>query len=317
MVSNLAFLETFATVVEKGSFTAAGDALGLSKPVVSKQIAQLESDLGVRLLNRTTRRLHLTEAGEIFYDHCQRVVAQARDARLAVAPLQHEPRGTLRVTSPQCLAISLLPNLIPRFQERFPAVHLDIRVSGRFVDLIEEGIDVALRIGELEDSSLIARRLAPCAFVVCASPDYWRKHGKPQRPGDLASHNCLVYTESPKPNHWQFRERTGEDLRITVKGNLRSDDAALLLSAACAHRGVLVGPSFMFGDAIAQGRLEPVLEDFHRPSMGLYVVYPQSRHLSSKARVFVDYLFENAAEHIAPGCGDEAGRPAPATADRK
>ncbi len=303
MTTSLAYLETFATVIEKGSFTAAAEALGLSKPAVSKQVAQLESDLGVRLLNRTTRRLHLTEAGEVFYDHCQRVVAQARDARLAVAPLQHEPRGTLRVTAPQCLAISLLPNLIPRFQERFPAVHLEIQVSGRLVDLVEEGVDVALRIGELEDSSLVARRLAPCTFMVCASPDYWHRHGKPLHPGDLASHNCLVYTESPKPNYWQFREKTGEDLRIAVKGNLRSDNATLLLSAACAHQGVLVGPSFMFDEAIGQGRLEPALEDFHRSSTGLHVVYPQSKHVSSKVRVFIDYLFENRAEHIVPRLG--------------
>ena len=174
-MSILPYLETFSAVVEKGSFTAAAEALDISKPVVSKQVSQLEQHLGVQLLHRTTRRLHLTEAGEVFARYSQRIVAEAREAEQSVLPLQSEPQGTLRITAPASLALSLLPEVLLRFQQRFPKVELDVRISGHFVDLVKEGIDVALRVGELKDSSMIARRLMPCRFLVCASPDYWKK----------------------------------------------------------------------------------------------------------------------------------------------
>lgn len=288
----LVHMATFAAVVEKGSFTAAAESLGRSKSVVSKQITELEDRLGVRLLNRTTRRLHLTEAGELFRIHCERIVAEAREAELAVAPLQSEPRGGLRVTAPQSLALSLLPDALPRFQQRYPHVELELRISGRFVDLVAEGIDVALRIGELADSSLISRRLAPCRFMVCGSPHYWKVHGKPMQPTDLQTHNCLVYTETPRPEQWRFQDRAGQDLSVTVKGNLRSDDAKLLLSAAFAHQGVINGPSFLFEEPVTQEQLEPVLVDYYRTSSGLYAIYPYSKHVSSKVRALVDFLVE-------------------------
>ncbi|MCG8426519.1 MAG: LysR family transcriptional regulator [Chromatiales bacterium] len=289
-MNTLVQMATFATVVERGSFTAAAEALGLSKPVVSKQISQLETHLGVRLLNRTTRRLHLTEAGEVFYTHCQRIVAEAQEAETAVAPLQSEPSGLLRITTPQCLALSHLNRLLPRFQQQFPKLTLEVSVSGHFVDLVEEGIDVALRIGELEDSSLIARHLTTCSFMVCASPEYWKRHGKPKHPSELATHNCLTYTQSQKPNHWFFQEKTGEELKVTVNGDFRSDDAALLIDTARAGQGVLFGPSFMYEEGITEGWLEPVLNSYFKRPTGLYSIYPHSKHLSSKVRVFVDFL---------------------------
>lgn len=291
-MSILPYLETFAAVVEKGSFTAAAEALNISKPVVSKQVSQLEQHLGVQLLHRTTRRLHLTEAGEVFARYAQRIVEEAREAEQSVLPLQGEPKGTLRITAPASLALSLLPDLLLRFQQRFPKVELDVRISGHFVDLVEEGIDVALRVGELEDSSMIARRLMPCRFLVCASPNYWTKHGVPDHPNDLRKHNCLVYSQSPKSDMWIFKDKNGEDINIKVKGNLRTDDGKLLLCAALAGQGLLIGPSFMLANAIKEGQLKPVLGDYSRTAMGLYAVYPYSKLVSSKVRAFVDYLVE-------------------------
>jgi DNA-binding transcriptional LysR family regulator len=219
-------------------------------------------------------------------------VEEAREAEQSVLPLQSEPQGTLRITAPASLALSLLPEVLLRFQQRFPKVKLDVRISGHFVDLVEEGIDVALRVGELEDSSMIARRLMPCRFLVCASPNYWKKHGVPDHPNDLRKHNCLVYSQSPKSDMWIFKDKNGEDINIKVKGNLRTDDGKLLLCAALAGQGLLIGPSFMVANAIKEGQLKPVLGDYSRTAMGLYAVYPYSKLVSSKVRAFVDYLVE-------------------------
>jgi len=164
----LTYLDTFSAVIEHGSFTAAAQALGISKPVVSKQISLLEQQLGVQLLHRTTRRLHLTQAGEVFASYSVRIMSEVQEAEQSVSRLQSEPRGRLRISAPESLAMSLLPEVLPRFQQAFPKLELKVRITGRFVDLVEEGIDVALRVGTLDDSSLIARKLMPCSFHVCA-----------------------------------------------------------------------------------------------------------------------------------------------------
>jgi len=286
----LSYLETFAAVVDKGSFTAAAEALKISKPVVSKQVSQLEKHLGVQLLHRTTRRLRLTEAGTVFARYAQRIVAEAREAEQSVLPLQSEPQGTLRLAAPESLAMSLLPGALLAFQQRFPGVELDVRVSGRFVDLVEEGIDVALRVGELEDSSMIARRLMKCRFHVCASPDYWQREGMPEHPDDLRRHNCLIYSQSPKADTWMFKDKIGKEFGVKVKGRLCSDAGRVLLDAAVAGQGVLIGPTYWVADAMREARLQPALEEYQRPSMGLYAVYPHSKLVSSKVRAFVDYL---------------------------
>lgn len=291
-MSILPYLETFAAVVEKGSFTAAAEALGISKPVVSKQVSQLEQHLGVQLLQRTTRRLHLTEAGEVFARYSQQIVADAKEAEQSVLPLQSEPQGTLRITAPESLAMSMLPEALLGFQLRFPKVELDIRISGRFVDLVEEGIDVALRVGELKDSSMIARRLMSCHFRVYGSPVYWKRHGIPNHPNELRTHNCLVYSKSPKPDTWIFKKRNGENISVKITGNLRSDAGRLLLGAVIDGQGIMTAPSYMAAKAVKEGRLEAVLEDYSLSPIGLYAIYPQSKHISTKVRAFVDYLVD-------------------------
>ena len=291
-MSVLPYLETFSAVVEKGSFTAAAEALDISKPVVSKQVSQLELYLGVQLLHRTTRRLHLTEAGEVFASYSQRIVADAREAVQSVLPLQSEPEGTLRITAPESLAMSMLPEVLLGFQQRFPKVDLDVHISGRFVDLVEEGIDLALRVGELEDSSMIARRLMTCRFHVCASPDYWKKHYAPNHPNDLKNHNCLVYSQSPRPDTWTFKDKNGKDISVKVKGNLRSDAANLLLDSVIDGQGILIGPSYMIDEAWNGGQVKTVLEEYYCSPVGLYAIYPYSKLVSTKVRTFVDYLIE-------------------------
>ena len=289
-MSILPYLETFSAVVENGSFTAAADALGISKPVVSKQVSQLERHLGVQLLQRTTRRLRLTQAGEVFASYSHRIMSDVREAEQSVLPLQSEPQGRLRISAPESLATSLLPEVLLSFQQQFPRIELDIHISGRLVDLVEEGIDVALRVGELEDSSLIARLLMPCGFHACASPEYLKKHGTPKHPGELEAHNCLIYSQAPHPDNWLFRDEQGKSINIKVKGNLRSDTGHILMSAALNGNGIFIGPTFMIARALEEGQLETILDDYTVVTTGLYAVYPYSKLVSTKVRAFVDFI---------------------------
>lgn len=289
----LPYLETFSAVVENGSFTAAADALGISKPVVSKQISLLERHLGVQLLHRTTRRLRLTHAGEVFASYAHRIMSDVREAEQSVLPLQHEPQGRLRISAPESLAMSLLPEVLLSFQQQFPRIELDIHVSGRLVDLVEEGIDVALRVGKLEDSSLMARRLMPCSFHACASPEYLNKQGKPTHPRELETHNCLIYSQAPHPDNWLFSDDQGKSISIKVNGNLRSDTGNILMNAALNGKGIFIGPTFMIARALEEGRLETVLDEYTLVTTGLYAVYPYSKLVSTKVRAFVDFIAES------------------------
>lgn len=292
-MSVLPYIEIFAAVVDKGSFTAAAESLGISKPVVSKQVSQLESQLGVQLLHRTTRRLHLTEAGEIFARYAQNIVEESQEAEQSVLPLQSEPTGKLRITAPESLAISILPNALFEFQKLYPKIELDIHISGSFVDLIEAGIDIALRVGSMEDSSLKARRLMPCDFHVCASPEYWKKKGKPIHPNDLKTHNCLVYSQSLKADTWTFNGDNSEDLSVKVKGNLKSGAGNIILDAGLKGLGVFIGPTYMVEQSLMNGDFEQVLEEYAVSSTGLFAVYPYSKMVSRKVRAFIDYLSES------------------------
>lgn len=292
-MSVLPFIETFTSVIEHGSFTAAAEALGISKPVVSKQVSALEKHLGVQLLNRTTRRLHLTQAGEVFASYSQRIMSEVHEAEQSVLPLQSEPKGKLRISAPESLAMSLLSEVLPQFQQNYPKLELDIRITGRFVDLVEEGIDVALRVGTLEDSSLIARRLMPCGFHVCAAPDYLKNHGSPKHPNELNEHNCLIYSQGQNPDNWFFQDEKGKGFNVKVKGNLHSDTGNLLMNAALNGSGILMAPTYMVANALEQGKLEEVLKQYSPGRTGLYAVYPYSKLVSKKVRAFVDYVVKS------------------------
>ena len=290
-MDRLTGMAVFARVVEAASFTAAARQLGISKSAVSKAVAALEDRLGARLLNRTTRRLALTEVGQAFYERCARVVAEAEEAELAVTRLQVAPRGTLRVNAPVSFGMRHLGPVLGEFMVRHPELEVDIDLSDRFVDLIEEGYDVAVRITRLADSSLIARRIADNRMIVCAAPAYWARHGRPGRPGDLAAHDCLIYSYGATRGEWAFLV-DGRAIRVRVSGRLQANNGDLHLAAALDGCGVASLPEFICGPALADGCLEAVLSEFMPEPAGIHAIYPHNRHLSAKVRAFVDFLVE-------------------------
>jgi DNA-binding transcriptional LysR family regulator len=281
-VDVLGQMHLFVKVVEHGGFTAAAQDLGVPKSTVSRQIARLEDRLGVRLLNRTTRALRTTEAGQAYYERCSRILSDVADAEGAVTQSQVKPRGTLRVSGPLSFGHLFLGPLVSAFLDEYPDVRLDLSLSDRKVDLIEEGYDLALRIGVLDDSSLVARRLGPSTMLVVGSPAYLARKGTPRVPADLRDHDCLTY-EYSSPS-WRFA-----DGPVAVRGRLASNNGDVLRDAALGGHGLWYGPRFLVGDAVREGRLVSVLEDHLRQNGGIWAIYPANRHLSAKVRAFVDF----------------------------
>jgi DNA-binding transcriptional LysR family regulator len=285
-------MEVFARVVEAESFSAAARDLGLSKSAVSKQVSRLEDRLGVRLLNRTTRRLSLTEAGAAFYQGCQRAVAEAEAAEQAITHLAAAPRGTLKVNAPMSFGVCHLTPALSDFVARYPELTVDMALNDRMVDLVEEGFDVGIRIAVLRDSSLIARRLAPLRRVLCAAPGYLAARGMPLALDDLYAHHCLLYSYQVAGDHWGFSGPGGER-RLKVRGRLRVNNGDALLEAALAGLGIAFLPSFICGEALRAGRLVHLLPEWSAPDdAAIHAVYPAGRNLLPKVRVFVDFLAE-------------------------
>jgi DNA-binding transcriptional LysR family regulator len=305
-MDKLTGMAVFARVIDAGSFTAAAAQLGMSKSAVSKAISALEDRLGARLLNRTTRRLALTEVGRAFYERCARIVAEAEEAELAVTHLQLTPRGTLRVNAPMSFGALHLGPALAVFLARYPELKVDLELSDRFVDLLEEGYDVAVRIAAaLPDSSLIARRITVDDAVICASPAYWQRHSRPRVPADLERHACVTYAYNPNPREWPFVAADGRPINVRVDGPLHTNNGEATLHVALAGLAVVRLPRFICGPELAPGRLEAVLADATPPPNGIYAIYPHNRHLSAKVRAFVDFLIER----FGPGC-DWGHRPA-------
>ena len=279
----------FAAVVDAGGFSAASKSVGVSTPVISKRISALEAELGARLLNRTTRRLSLTEVGSVFYQHCIRVVAEARDAEAAVTFLHEVPRGLLRITAPIAFGSEQIARVLPGFMERYPEVQVEMDVSDRPVELAAEGYDVAIRLTSQPPPLLAARRLKGTRRVVCAAPGYWERYGRPQRPADLVSHNCIVYYPNPTFNEWHFESAGGAET-ISVNGRYRVNNTVAILEAAVSGLGVARLSSFTVERYIESGELEPVLLDYTAPGADIYALYLPNRYLSTKARAFIDYM---------------------------
>ena len=286
-------MAAFAAVVDAGSFTAAAKDLGQSKSSISKQISKLEDRLGARLLNRTTRKLSLTDVGRDYYERCRRIVEEAEEAELAVTTMQECPRGLLRVSLPHSFGARYIAPILPDFMKRYPDISVEVHMSDQTVDLVDMGIDVAVRAGNLRDSSLIARKLAEIRIMIAATPAYWDQHGRPEHPRDLSRHNCFTYAYSQSPKNWYFQDKTGGEMWVPVDGNLHGNSGEITLAALLAGLGVAALPTFFCPDGLENGDLESVLEDYCRPPAGLYAVYPHSRHLSTKVRVFVDFLVEH------------------------
>ena len=289
-MENLADIAVFVRVVERGSFTLAADDLALSRAVVSKYISRLEERLGVRLLHRTTRRLSLTEAGAALFEASRAALEKMDDAQAEIARFQSEPRGRLRVSAPMSFGILHLAPALADFARRHPAVGLDLKLDDRFVNLVEEGIDVAIRIGVLTDSTLVARKLATTHSLVCASPAYLAEHGEPETPEDLAGHNCLLYSYLSTANVWRFTAPDGREVPVAVTGNLRVNNGMVNTEAAVAGMGILMTPTFYAGDLRRAGRLRRILAGYKLPELGIHAVYPQRAYVPPKVRVFVDFF---------------------------
>ncbi|MGB0694603.1 MAG: LysR family transcriptional regulator [Rhodospirillaceae bacterium] len=289
----LSGMRLFSRVVDAGSFSEAGRAMGLSPSSISRQVGALEDDLGVRLLNRTTRRLSLTEAGALFHERATRILADVEDVTQAVTSLEAKPRGTLRLNVPLGFGNYHVAPALPLFLSTHPEVTVDLTLSDQFIDLVEEGVDIAIRIGAMRDSSLVARRLADNRRMVFASPAYLENHPTPTHPDDLAEHDCLAYRYRPGPQSWLF-EKEGDRREVTVTGPMLANNSESLHWGALGGIGLVMLPVWMVYRDLAAGRLVPLLQDWNMTptslESGIYAVYPQNRHLSPKVRAFIDFL---------------------------
>ena len=289
-MDQLGELIAFNAVVETGSFTAAADRLDANKSAVSRRVSALEKRLGVQLLRRTTRSLNVTETGRSFYERSARILADLEEAESAVAQAHGELRGRLRVALPLTFGVLHMCTPVDRFSRKHPNVQFDLDLSDRRVDLLQEGIDVAVRIGQLEDSSLIARRLFDTRTVVCASPEYLERHGLPRSPRDLASHDCLVYSNLREPGRWRWIDGRGEMQHVDVRVRMSANSGDLLGNAAADGLGVVMQPTFIAHRHVRSGALKPILTDVEWPGPSAWAVYPPTRHLSYRVRAFIDYL---------------------------
>jgi DNA-binding transcriptional LysR family regulator len=285
-------LAAFVKVVELGSFAAAADRLELSRSSLTKLIAYLERKYDARLLNRTTRKLSLTDAGRALYERVIPLLQEFDDLENALQSDVQHAQGRLRLSAPFTFGILHLGPVIAHYMEKYPKVYVDLELNDRVVDLVEDGFDLAVRIGQLDDSSLIARQLAVLDVVLCASPAYIQKHGVPEHPSELASHHCLNYTYARRGNEWAF-QRGDEQVQIKVSGLFRANNGDVLRAAALAGHGIIQQPSFIVGEDIRAGRLVPLLNEWKTYTPVLYAVYPHRRFLSAKVRTFVEHLQES------------------------
>jgi DNA-binding transcriptional LysR family regulator len=285
-------MTTFVKVVDVGGFSAAARALNLSPSMVTNHIQSLEERLGVRLLNRSTRKVNLTEVGHAFYDRCVRIIAELDDAEQVAEALQSRPRGTLRLNTAVAIPTVIAP-VIAEFVALYPEASVSIVATGRMVDLVEEGFDLAIRITPIPSSSLIIRRLASYRFVVCGAPDYFTSRGRPGRPADLIHHNCLNYSDAPWGAEWHFAS-SDNDEAVPITGNLQANNVESLRRAAVLGQGLIYVPTFLISDELKSGRLVPTLTEFPTVERSIDAIYPHRQHLSAKVRSFIDM----AAKHF-------------------
>ncbi|NMY30602.1 LysR family transcriptional regulator [Pseudomonas sp. WS 5412] len=282
--------ELFVKVAELGSVTKAADALDLSSAAASRHLAALENRLGVRLIERSTRRLFVTEVGKVFYTNAKAALTAMQGATEAVSASKNHPHGVLRVTASLSLCLQHILPLVPQFKEQYPDVRLDIVAENRYHDIIDDNIDVALRTRDSEpDSSLVIRRLTDTRRILAASPDYLERCGRPQHPQALAEHQLLLYTYATDPYELTF-QREDQTIKVPATPALESNDGYLLRAAALQGQGILAQPTYVIHDDIVAGRLVPILSDWSLPRLEINLVYPSRRHLPAKTRVFIDFI---------------------------
>jgi DNA-binding transcriptional LysR family regulator len=288
-MQDLERMAIFARVVEGKSFSEAARRMGVSKAAVSKAVAQLERSMGARLLNRTTRAMSVTEAGAELYAHCARIVEEFDQARLTVGRFHSEPRGLLRVSASVAFGTLHIAPALPEFLARYPEVRIDMSIGDRFVDLADEGIDVAVRITREPAPNLVARKLAAVNRKIVATPGYFKRHGVPRKPAQLTSHNCLTYTHFNPQDAWRLRGPSG-DISVPISGNLRLNDDEALSAAVLGGLGIALLPTFIIGRALHEKRLKAVLSSYVPSERHIFAVYLPNRHLPAKARAFIDFL---------------------------
>jgi DNA-binding transcriptional LysR family regulator len=282
-------LSVFAAVVDAGSFVGAAEALDMSKPAVSRHVAELESRLGVRLLHRTTRRLSLTEEGEVFYARCREVLASLQEAESEITSRTGKAAGQLKVSAPVSFGLLHLAPLWAGFMARHPDVVLDLTLSDRMVDLVEEGFDIAIRIASLPSSSLVSRKLSSTRLVLCATPRYLKTHGTPKTPADLARHTVLAYSLLSSGESWEFDGPPGH-ASVKVNPRLRTNSGDTCRAVALQHLGIIIQPSFLVADELRSGALVEVMPQYRSLEFGIYAVYPSRKHVLPKVRLLIDYL---------------------------
>ena len=282
-------MKTFVEVAREGGFTPAASRLELSRAQVSKSVRQLEQHLGARLLNRTTRRVSLTEIGRAYYERCVSILEEIEEIEEIAARQTVVPGGRLALAAPTSFGILHLQRAIAEYQQLYPAVQIALSLTDRFIDVVGEGFDLAIRIAELEDSSLVARRLAPSRRILCAAPAYLGEHGYPAVPQDLAIHQCLVYSNELRPDSWKLRGPDGTE-SVRVNGPICADNGDVLRAAALTGLGITLLPTFIVGEDIDTGRLVPVLSGYNPSALSINAVFPSRRYLSAKVRSFVDFL---------------------------
>jgi DNA-binding transcriptional LysR family regulator len=295
-MDRLEALRVFSQVVESGSFSGAAAKLGLSATAASRHVADLEAHLQTRLLNRTTRRVSLTESGRSFYERAVQLLADLEEAEQEASRAAVVPRGTIKLTTAVNFGVRHVAPAIAAFLAVHPGVRFDVALSDRVVDLVEEGFDLAVRIGAPGSENLVARKLGETRLVPCASPGYLAARGAPRVPEDLAHHDCFTYEYVNPRNLWRFRDSQGRERAVRVSGRLHSNNGDLLAEAAAQGAGIVFEPAFIVGPDVRAGRLVPLLQDFSALPMPIYAVYPSRKHLSAKVRLLVDFLVERFAQ---------------------
>lgn len=284
---NLNDVSLFIRIVETGSFTSAAESLGIQKSTISRRIAQLEDDLDVRLLQRTTRKIKLTDDGEELFARCQPLIRELDSAKDHLSSSMDDPKGRLRITMPSELGVFMMNEVVSTFLERYPKIQLEVELSTRLIDLIGEGVDLAIRVGDLADSSLVARRVANIKRGLFATPEYLKKFGRPATPEDLKDHNCFG---TLKPNeHWEF---DGWDEPVAVTGQLKANSISFIRELIIQNQGIGRLPRIFCRNAVLSGELVEVLPDFQPPPFEVNAIYPSKTHLNPKVRLFIDHMME-------------------------
>ncbi len=287
-------IELFVKTIDEGNFSKVGRQLHMAPSSISRKINTLEAELGVRLLQRTTRNISLTEAGQVYYELVSKILNDLNEAQMAITQLQATPKGTLRINVAIPFGERNITPLLPEFLAMYPELKIDLTLEDRAIDLIEERVDLSIRIGPLSDSSVVARKLEENQFVVCGSPQYFESHGQPTAPNELSHHNCIINNNINSGNIWQFKKGASIE-NISVKGNLKANTGGVLYNAMLSHLGIAALPTWYVGEDIKQGRLQRTLADYeiNLPAMAdsaIYALYPAGQYLPPKVRVFIDYL---------------------------